>query len=90
MKSVRYLIFGRVQGVAYRAFARDLAQQLGVAGWVRNRPDGSVECVAAADGEVLRFFEIELKKGPRWGRVDKIEIYECRQAFDSSIFKIRY
>jgi acylphosphatase len=37
------LIKGRVQGVFYRAFARDIATQLGLRGWVRNLSDGSVE-----------------------------------------------
>ena len=36
---------GRVQGVGFRATAQDIAQQVGVTGWVRNEPDGSVRCV---------------------------------------------
>lgn len=40
---VHLVVKGRVQGVFYRAFARDIATQLGLKGWVRNLPDGNVE-----------------------------------------------
>lgn len=49
VKRVGIVVSGRVQGVGYRMFARDLANQYAVAGWVKNLPDGSVE--AAIEGE---------------------------------------
>ncbi len=73
MISIHYKIYGKVQGVAYRAFVRDKANQLGVVGWVKNINDGSVECVACADQETLDQFEAELNKGSNWTRVDRIE-----------------
>ncbi len=90
MNSVRYQIFGRVQGVAYRAFARDKANQLGVLGWVKNRPDGSVECVACADNKVLEAFEAELAMGPRWGRVDQVKKQLLDELYDFPGFEVRY
>ncbi|TMA53995.1 MAG: acylphosphatase [Deltaproteobacteria bacterium] len=42
MKRVHLIVHGRVQGVFFRASARDRARQLGLSGWVRNRPDGGV------------------------------------------------
>lgn len=44
-KRIHVVIEGRVQGVGYRLFVRDIAVQFRVSGWVRNRPDGTVEAV---------------------------------------------
>ena len=67
---------GRVQGVAFRASTVDAANAAGVAGWVRNRPDGSVEAVfegpAAAVEQVLAF----CGRGPRFARVDDVAVFE--------------
>ena len=90
MKSIRYQIFGRVQGVAYRAFTRDKANELGVIGWVKNKPDGSVECIASASNEILQLLEAELAKGPRWGRVDRIEKQQLDELCDLPGFEVRY
>lgn len=70
---VRLLIFGRVQGVGFRWFTRDAAARLGVAGWVRNLPDGRVEAEAEADTAIVETFVQELKTGLTFARVDGIE-----------------
>ena len=49
-------ITGRVQGVGYRYTALRVAEQLGLRGWVRNAPDGSVETWAQGSGDVLEEF----------------------------------
>ncbi len=49
MIRARVVVHGRVQGVYYRTHARDKAARLGVTGWIRNRPDGSVEAVLEGD-----------------------------------------
>ena len=59
--------------MAFRAFVRDRARLLGISGWVRNRADGSVECLVGAGQDNLGEFESILATGPRWGRVDRIE-----------------
>lgn len=69
----RYIITGRVQGVGYRYFTVRAAERFGVAGTVRNMADGSVEAVAEAALEVLEQFRAELERGPRFGRVDRID-----------------
>lgn len=51
LKRVRIVVEGRVQGVGYRMFARDIAYRYGIAGWVRNRTDGAVEAVFEGRGE---------------------------------------
>jgi acylphosphatase len=85
---VRVVVRGRVQGVAFRAHTADQARRTGVTGWVRNRPDGSVE--AAFEGspaavEVLLGF---VRRGPRAARVDDIEVRDEPVAGDAR-FEIR-
>ena len=65
MFAVRVVVSGRVQGVGYRAFVARRAQELGLGGWVRNRPDGSVEAEAAGPEDALRAFVTALRAGPR-------------------------
>ncbi|PZX15795.1 acylphosphatase [Palleronia aestuarii] len=64
-----FTITGRVQGVGFRAFTKDVAEEIGIRGWVRNRADGSVE--ALADGD-LDAFEARLRKGPPASRVEGV------------------
>lgn len=73
MATYRFVVRGRVQGVGYRYFAAKQAEQLGIAGFVRNLPDGSVEVVAEAPDEALARFEGRLREGPSFGRVEHVE-----------------
>ena len=68
------IVRGRVQMVGFRYFVVDRAQMLGLAGWVRNADDGSVEVVAEGPEERLRQFEAALRDGPRLARVDGIDV----------------
>lgn len=68
----RFLVSGRVQGVGFRYFARDVARQEGLAGWVRNLDDGRVEAWAEGEGEALDRFERALHRGPSHARVDHV------------------
>ena len=69
MGTYRYLVHGRVQGVGYRYYALRAAEQLGVAGFARNLPDGSVEVVAEAPDAALEAFEERLRSGPSFAQV---------------------
>ena len=69
MRAVRIVVGGRVQGVGYRAFVARRAQELGLGGWVRNRPDGRVEAEAAGAEEALQQFVAALRAGPRHAQV---------------------
>ena len=71
--SAAWRIHGIVQGVGFRYFALRHAQDLGLAGWVRNLPDGSVEVAARGPSESLERLKEILSVGPRAGRVDHIE-----------------
>jgi acylphosphatase len=66
-------VTGRVQGVGYRWFVRQLAESLRLSGWVRNRDDGSVEAEAEGDPGALTEFVARLKDGNPAARVDSIE-----------------
>ncbi|ULQ60720.1 acylphosphatase [Brucepastera parasyntrophica] len=55
-------VYGRVQGVGFRARTVSLARSLGVCGWVRNRSDGSVEIAAEAAPQIIEQFLEKLKK----------------------------
>jgi acylphosphatase len=69
----RFLVRGRVQGVGYRYFALHAARELGVAGFARNLPDGSVEIVAEGGEAALAAFEARLREGPSFARVEGVE-----------------
>ena len=72
----RYLIRGRVQGVGFRFFTEDAAAREGIAGWVRNLPDGGVEVAAEGEAESLARFEHAIRHGPRGARVDRFDANE--------------
>ncbi|HVS01174.1 MAG TPA: acylphosphatase [Thermoanaerobaculia bacterium] len=84
----RFLLSGRVQGVGFRYWARQSARALGVRGWIRNLPDGSVEVQAAAAPEVLERFKEELRCGPAGAMVDAVDEQELTQMPDWQGFQI--
>jgi acylphosphatase len=73
VKQVQCVVVGRVQGVFFRASAQREARRLGLTGWVRNRPDGSVELLAEGEDESLRDFIGWLQRGPTSARVDRVD-----------------
>lgn len=60
----RWVVEGRVQGVGFRWYVLRVAQGLGVGGWTRNLPDGSVEVVARGEEAALDRLEQALRRGP--------------------------
>ena len=74
MQGVRARVTGRVQGVGFRYYVQRLADELGLAGEVRNLPDGSVEAEAAGERPALERFVAGLGDGPRHARVDEVEV----------------
>jgi acylphosphatase len=73
----RVRITGLVQGVFFRAWTCEQAKRLGVSGWVRNCPDGSVEAQLEGDGPSVQRLTDLLGHGPDGARVDRIEIEEA-------------
>jgi acylphosphatase len=73
MKAERVVIHGKVQGVWYRAWTVEQARQRRLAGWVRNRRDGTVEAVFAGDGASVEAMIEACRTGPKRARVGEIE-----------------
>lgn len=67
------VVQGDVQGVGFRDFVQRRAVELGLGGWVRNRPDGSVECIADGDRMALERFLDRLREGPSMAEVERVE-----------------
>ena len=72
MNAKRLVIAGRVQGVGFRYWLVEQAEALGVAGWVRNRPDGSVEALIAGDIDAVEELARLCRRGPRLATVVSI------------------
>lgn len=72
----RVRVTGRVQGVFYRDSCRRQARRLGVAGWVSNRPDGSVEAVFEGETDVVEQLIAWARRGSPQSRVDDVEVSE--------------
>jgi len=78
MKTVRLTITGKVQGVFYRATAKDVADLTGVKGWVRNLPDNNVEITVTATEESLQKFINWCKQGPPKAKVEDVIVEELQ------------
>ena len=86
LKTRRYLISGRVQGVGFRNFAQRTAQEIGVSGWARNLDDGRVEVQASGTSSQLDDFESRLRTGPRFADVRGFESLEDAAENGSGFF----
>ncbi|GMR14010.1 MAG: hypothetical protein BMS9Abin29_2238 [Gemmatimonadota bacterium] len=83
-----YKVVGRVQGVGYRWWARQVATELGVCGTAENWPDGSVVIHATAPPEALEAFAMQLAKGPWAASVDRIESVPSEGRLSTDGFEI--
>lgn len=82
------LIHGRVQGVVYRQNCRRRADRLGVHGWVRNLPDGSVEAHVQGAAEAVQELIDWAHQGPRRAEVSEVEVQDTDLA-DLHGFEVR-
>jgi acylphosphatase len=73
-KRVHVIIRGRVTGVFFRAATQREAKRLGVTGWVKNRPDGSIEIVAEGEEEAIKEIISWANHGPSTARVDNVDV----------------
>ena len=89
-KRMHVLVHGRVQGVFFRDYTRREAQRLGLNGWVRNVPTGSVEAEFEGDGaQVVAMLEW-LSTGSPQSSVSRVESREIMITGDDHGFEIRY
>jgi acylphosphatase len=84
----RYIIRGRVQGVGFRWFVEYEARQLGLAGWVRNNVDGTVEALAMGTEQQLAAMSKKLHEGPRASRVDDVHELPAEPVAGLTTFRI--
>lgn len=70
----RVVVHGHVQGVFFRDSTRGLAEREGVAGWVRNRPDGAVEAVFEGEPEAVERLVRFAREGPRGAAVERVDV----------------
>ena len=82
MESIHLEVRGRVQGVGFRWYVVETARELGLAGWVKNRPDGIVELAAAGSREALEKLNAAVRAGPRGARVEEVRVLPVRASDD--------
>lgn len=87
-KRLQIKIFGKVQGVSFRYYAKDAAQALGLTGYARNLSDGTVEIVAEGDEEKLAKLLNWSYDGSKAAKVDKVEESWFSPTGEYSDFKI--
>jgi acylphosphatase len=90
MASLQATVRGRVQGVFFRAFVVERAEQMNLMGYVRNRPGGVVEVNAEGEKSDLEKLAGYLKTGPPGARVDEVKIGWAEYTGHYSNFKVRY
>jgi len=88
MKHIQIKVTGKVQGVYFRASAKEKADELGVTGFARNQPDGSVYIEAEGTEDALTLFVEWCHRGPTNARVRAVEISEDTRV-DFSNFSIK-
>lgn len=88
-RAVDLTVTGRVQGVSFRAYAEQEAARVGVTGWVRNEPDGTVTAHAEGPPEAVAAFVRWCHEGPSWARVERVDVREAADVGATS-FRVRY
>jgi acylphosphatase len=73
---VRAIVHGRVQGVFFRDTTRREAEARGISGWVRNRPDGTVEALFEGDPDAVEVVIAFCREGPHVAVVERVEVSE--------------
>jgi acylphosphatase len=73
-KRVQVIIRGRVTGVFFRAATQREAKRLGISGWVRNRPDGTIELVGEGEEDAIKDMIAWAQHGPSAARVDEVDV----------------
>lgn len=79
MTTVHLVIEGKVQGVFFRATAKDVADEIGVTGWVKNTAGGNVEIKASGSNDQLQKFIAWCKTGPRRAIVTSVRVTNIEQ-----------
>lgn len=73
-RRVRLHVTGRVQGVGFRYFTLSVGRNLGVSGWVKNEPDGSVSVEAEGESAAIEQLLLQVRQGPAHARVEHVSV----------------
>jgi len=92
MNGIHCIVSGRVQGVFFRASTQDIANRLGLKGWVKNRHDGAVELHACGEDKSLKQLQVWLSKGPADATVTDVvcETVGCHEVGSDNGFCVTY
>ncbi|MGB9730500.1 MULTISPECIES: acylphosphatase [Calditerrivibrio] len=90
MQRLNLKVYGRVQGVGFRAYVLNKARELGLSGFVKNMSDGTVFIDAQGEEEVLNKLIEYVKIGPSMSRVEKVEIERINQTLNTKDFIVTY
>lgn len=91
MRALHALVYGRVQGVGFRAFVVARARSLGVVGWVRNLPHGQeVEVWAEGSPHALETLLAVLRRGPPLAQVERVQVEWLSATGQWEGFTVRY
>lgn len=89
MPTIHLLIKGKVQGVFYRATAKQIANELKLTGWIKNTKEGNVEVTASGDGHQLEYFVKWCKQGPDKAKVEEVIVTNKEPATFNSFMILR-
>jgi acylphosphatase len=90
LRRIAITITGRVQGVGFRYFTQEVAESMGVTGWVRNGWSRDVEAEAQAEPPTLALFCERLREGPTFARVSDMNTHEISVVEGDGGFEVRY
>ncbi len=88
VQAKRIVVHGRVQGVGFRFFVRDVGMRMGLTGNVSNLPDSTVEIIVEGNSKLIEEFIAEVQKGPSLARVERLDIQELPDGGSYSTFHI--
>ena len=90
MKRIQAVVRGQVQGVSFRFYTRSEATHLGLTGWARNVPDGTVEAMAEGPETDLQQFIAFLHRGSPAANVSRVDVTWGEAANEFTGFEIRW
>lgn len=87
---VHVIISGKVQGVWYRASTKQMADQIGITGWVRNTSEGNVEAIFEGEKKLINEMIEWCNQGPPLAKVDNVTIKKMENEKNFDSFMIKY
>ena len=90
IKKIFFKVYGRVQGIGFRWFVKDIAEKYNIIGWVRNVEDGSVEGLASGEQDKINLFLSEIRNNHPLATVNRVEINDIEEEIPEKTFFIKH